>query len=114
MTIEAIAEFRERLERERERLLRTAAQTDEELATLEQHQPGAPTEDATMEVVSEILSRLEGQEKHALDEIDAARARLEAGTFGACETCGQPIPLVRLRAQPAARHCRDCQARLER
>jgi DnaK suppressor protein len=113
MATETIHEFRERLERERERLLRTAARTDEELATLETHQPGAPSEDAATQVVSAILSRLEGQEKHELDEIEAARTRLEAGTFGVCETCNEPIPLARLRAQPTARHCRACQAALE-
>ncbi|MBI1734325.1 MAG: TraR/DksA family transcriptional regulator [Candidatus Rokubacteria bacterium] len=114
MVTEAIQEFRDRLARERERILRTVAQTDEELATLERHQPGAPTEDVAVEMTGAILSRLEGQEKHELDEIDAARARLEAGAFGACEACNRPIPLVRLRARPTARYCQDCQARLER
>jgi DnaK suppressor protein len=114
MVTELIQTFRERLERERQRLLRTVAQTDEELATLEAHQPGALGEDATSEATSTILSRLEGQEKHELDEIDAARARLEAGTFGTCEACNRPIPLARLQARPATRYCRDCQARIER
>jgi RNA polymerase-binding transcription factor len=102
------------VERERARLLRTVVRTDDELATLEAHQPGAPAEDATSEVMSTVLSRLAGREKHDLDEIDAARARLEAGTFGACEACHRPIPLARLRARPATRYCRDCQARIER
>lgn len=39
--IEAIQEFRERLERDRDRLLRTVARTDGELATLERHEPGS-------------------------------------------------------------------------
>lgn len=114
MVTELIQTFRQQLERERERLLRTVVQADEELSTLEAHQPGALAEDATSEVMSTVLSRLEGQEKHDLDEIDAARARLEAGTFGACEACNRPIPLARLRARPATRYCRDCQARIER
>ena len=114
MVTELIQTFKERLEHERQRLLRTVAQTDEELATLETHQPGALAEDATSEAASTILSRLAGQEKHELDEIDAARARLEAGTFGTCEACNRPIPLARLQARPATRYCRDCQARIER
>jgi len=89
------------------------ARTDEELATLEAHQPGAFSEDAGTQLASEILSRLEGQEKHELDETDAAQARLEAGTFGVCERCGQPISLARLRAMPTARHCMSCQVREE-
>lgn len=61
--------------------------TDEELATLERHQPGNPAEDAATELASAVLSRLEGRQKHELDAIDAARARLAAGTYGTCEGC---------------------------
>jgi DnaK suppressor protein len=90
------------------------ARTDEELATLEAHQPGAPMEDVATALATQILSRLEGRERHDLDEIDAAQARLEAGTFGVCEGCRQPIPLARLRAMPTARSCVGCQTRAER
>lgn len=40
-----------------------------------------------------------------LDEIDAALARIDAGTYGACERCGGPIGEARLEAMPAARFC---------
>lgn len=40
-----------------------------------------------------------------LDEIDAALARLDEGTYGVCETCGRPIGEARLDALPAARFC---------
>ncbi|WP_206491841.1 TraR/DksA C4-type zinc finger protein [Rhodococcus sp. KRD162] len=43
-----------------------------------------------------------------LREIDAARARLAAGTYGSCERCGREIPLMRLEALPAARRCVLC------
>lgn len=105
-------EFQEQLRKARTRLYRTVALTDDELATIETHQPGAPSEDVTTEQLTAILSRLEGQEKHELDEIDAAQARLAAGTYGVCEQCGKPIPLVRLRAMLTARHCMPCQLAL--
>jgi DnaK suppressor protein len=107
-------EFRDRLREARNRLHRTVARTDDELATLEAHQPGASSEDVTTEQVTAILSRLEGQEKHELDEIDAAQARLGAGTYGVCEGCAKPIPLARLRAVLTARHCMSCQLALEK
>ncbi|GAA2517949.1 TraR/DksA family transcriptional regulator [Rarobacter incanus] len=44
-----------------------------------------------------------------LDEIDRALAKLDAGTFGACEYCGKPIGAGRLAARPYARLCVDCQ-----
>lgn len=54
----------------------------------EPHQPGAPAEDVPRELGTAILSRLEGRETHELDEIDAAQARLAAGTFGG--GCARP------------------------
>ncbi|HSF02697.1 MAG TPA: TraR/DksA C4-type zinc finger protein [Solirubrobacterales bacterium] len=108
-----VAEFRRRLAEARHRLARTAAGTDEELATLETHQAGSATEDVPTELASAVLSRLEGREKHELDEIDAAQARLEAGTYGVCERCAASIPLARLRAMPTARYCVSCRRRDE-
>lgn len=50
----------------------------------------------------------------ALAEVQAALERLQAGTYGRCEVCGQPIPDERLRAVPATRYCLDHQAEQER
>ncbi len=50
----------------------------------------------------------------ACEQIQAARARLAAGTFGTCERCLTGIPLSRLRASPTARECEACWARVER
>lgn len=47
------------------------------------------------------------QTKHALD-------RIAAGTFGACESCGQPIGKARLQAFPRATLCVECKQREER
>lgn len=47
------------------------------------------------------------QTKHALD-------RIAAGTFGTCESCGQPIGKARLQAFPRATLCVDCKQREER
>ncbi len=41
-------------------------------------------------------------------EIDAAVARVAAGTYGFCERCGDEIPAIRLEALPAARRCMQC------
>lgn len=107
-------EFGRRLHEARERLYATLSLTDEELATLESHQPGAPSEDVGTETAATILSGLEGREKRELDEICDAEARLQRGRYGTCEGCQQPIPLARLRAMPAARRCVACQQREEK
>ncbi len=104
-----VDDLRRRLRAARGRLLRTVATTEEELATIESHQPGALTEDASRDVTATLLSRLEGQEKRELDEIEAAQERLETGAFGLCERCRRSIPVRRLRALPTARCCLECQ-----
>jgi RNA polymerase-binding protein DksA len=109
-----VEEFERRLGEARREVWRTVVRTDEELATLEAHQAGAPIEDAGTDGVTGVLSRLDGAGRHLLDEIDAAQARLAAGTFGACEACGEPIPLARLRALPTARRCVACERAAER
>lgn len=72
---ELLEEIRRRLAQARRDIYATVTTTDEDLATLEAHQPGSPPEDAATETASEILSRLEGREKHELDEIDAAQGQ---------------------------------------
>jgi hypothetical protein len=75
------AEFRQQLTAMRRSLAGTVATTDEEMATLEAQQPGEFAEGAATGVVGDLLARLEGRERHELDEIDSAQRRLEAGVF---------------------------------
>ncbi len=43
-----------------------------------------------------------------LEEVDDALRKMDAGTYGACEGCGQPIAPARLEAKPTARLCMEC------
>jgi RNA polymerase-binding transcription factor DksA len=115
------ATARTRLEEERRRLQETrrAAQdlvsgtTEEavqELATYDQHLADQGTETFERERDVSVLQRVEAQ----LREVDAALARLDAGSYGFCEICGKPIGDERLEAMPAARYCLEDQARAER
>lgn len=45
------------------------------------------------------------QAEHHLAEVDAALGRVEAGSWGRCEVCGEPIPAARLEVRPTARRC---------
>lgn len=45
-----------------------------------------------------------------IGEIEQARARIADGSFGICPECGSDIGWDRLRANPVARRCTDCQA----
>jgi RNA polymerase-binding transcription factor DksA len=46
-----------------------------------------------------------------VDVLDAALARVEAGSYGTCESCGDPIAAERLAARPAATRCITCASR---
>src|SRR5690606_7167470 len=56
---------------------------------------------------AQVTALVEQGERH-LAEIAAALARLEAGTYGLCEVCGEPIPAGRLEARPTARTHTTC------
>src|ERR1017187_10098545 len=49
--------------------------------------------------------RLATELREALQEVDAALERLNAGNYGLCQACGKPIGEARLEAMPAARFC---------
>ena len=53
---------------------------------------------------SQLSSLIDAAGAH-LAELEAATARLESGSYGRCEVCGEPIPTARLEARPAARTC---------
>jgi DnaK suppressor protein len=49
-----------------------------------------------------------------LDELASARGRIENGTFGICTDCGESIDYDRLRVNPTAGRCTECQSKHER
>ncbi|HYD78493.1 MAG TPA: TraR/DksA family transcriptional regulator [Paucimonas sp.] len=49
-----------------------------------------------------------------LRAIEAARLRMEHGTYGECLECGYDIPYARLQAQPMAERCAPCQQAYEK
>jgi DnaK suppressor protein len=49
-----------------------------------------------------------------LDQGERALARIDAGTYGVCESCGKPIGKARLLAFPRATLCVPCKQREER
>lgn len=106
--------LRERLQNEREELhtqLRdlgispetgTPFNTDQEHGFADSGQ--ATAEKARMLSVAEALL-------DSSREIDAALKRIENGSFGTCERCGNEIPIERLEARPFVRLCMSCKQR---
>ena len=51
--------------------------------------------------------------RELLRDVVGALAKIEDGSFGACERCSEPIAEKRLDALPFARYCIDCQRLVE-
>jgi RNA polymerase-binding protein DksA len=73
----------------------------------DEHDP----EGATIAFERSQVSALARQAQHDLAEIEAALRRLDEGTYGVCEVCGDPIGEGRLDARPATRWCIGCATR---
>lgn len=56
----------------------------------------------------ELDMTLEENARVSLNEVNAALARIEAGTYGVCDRCSAEIPVGRLEAYPTAAMCIAC------
>ncbi|HWO42259.1 MAG TPA: TraR/DksA family transcriptional regulator, partial [Candidatus Eisenbacteria bacterium] len=65
-------------------------------------------ENAQKDRIARVTSRLSERDRQAIEQIDAALARIEAGTYGQCAWCENDISPQRLRALPTAVLCIDC------
>ncbi len=76
-------------------------------------QTAGPVADSGDEATSDLISDIENAELsrdlQELRALDAALARLRDGGYGLCSDCGRDIGLERLRREPAASRCIDCQ-----
>ena len=61
-----------------------------------------------------IENELVDRHMRDLSALGAARQRIKAGTYGICADCGEPIGQDRLRANPVALRCAECQTARER
>jgi DnaK suppressor protein len=70
----------------------------------DEHDP----EGATIAFERQQVAALLDQVRRRLADVDEALARAEAGDYGRCTDCGQPIAAERLAARPQARTCISC------
>lgn len=70
---------------------------------------GDSGDEAAADLISDVENAELSRDLQELREIDAALARLSEGGYGTCADCGGGIDLDRLRREPAAVRCFDCQ-----
>jgi phage/conjugal plasmid C-4 type zinc finger TraR family protein len=104
---------KERLLAERTRLAQSTGSGRGDAGELTDYDPNHPA-DASSDLFDrgKDMALAESVEV-MLGRIDAALAKIEAGTYGICEVCGERIPDARLHAIPDATMCLKCQSRYE-
>ena len=109
-----LKEFQELLLNKRRDIVRRAEKTRNEDMSLDASDLPDEMDLASSEYLKYFELRLRGREKHFLRKIDKALAKIEAGTFGLCEECEEPIGPKRLKARPEAPLCIKCKEEQER
>ncbi len=102
----------------RDKVVHTLAEQEEELAGLMRDAgDGAGHDQADMGATSferDHELTVVNNEREKLAQIDRALARIADGTYGICESCGNPIGKMRVMAFPRATLCLTCKQREER
>lgn len=112
-------EMRQRLLEERERLLEEIDALDylhsDGLSTTTEyeHYGNHPADIATETFEHEKGLALEMNLRRQLQMTEDALRRFDAGTYGVCSNCGEPIPIERLDALPQADLCIKCKRKQE-
>ena len=101
--------LRRRLLTARRALFVEIQDVEHDLLVLEQEPRSELEERSQGEASARLLTRLEDREQAELREIEDALARIDAGTYGSCASCGRAIPVARLEAVPAATLCLTCE-----
>ena len=99
--------FRKLLTRRLEELLKEAEKTKNTVKATEES-TSDPMDQASNQLERDFLLRLRDRESKLMVKIKEALERIENGTFGECEECGEEISLKRLRARPMATLCIHC------
>ena len=106
--------LRSRLESERERLIEEFEQLKASANTTEERREGSPfgkrEEEATETLELEKRLALEKRIREQLVGVEHALHKFEEGTYGLCDSCGQPIDPAPLEALPQASLCMNCKA----
>ncbi|HCX89581.1 MAG: RNA polymerase-binding protein DksA [Deltaproteobacteria bacterium CG12_big_fil_rev_8_21_14_0_65_43_10] len=112
MDKERLAYFKDLLNDRLGTLIQEAEKTVSGMTDEEETFPD-PTDRAAMESDRNFLLRIRDRERRLILKIKSALERIDEGTFGICEVCGEEISEKRLKARPVTTLCIDCKTRAE-
>lgn len=110
--LDRVLEARARAIREeiRQELLRSDQQHHRDLAGM----VGDVGDESVANLLADLDAAIIDRHVRELREVEAARGRLKAGTFGFCADCREVIAAERLEAYPTATRCLRCAGRFEK
>lgn len=109
-----VKKFREILTRRREEILKTADITKEQGMGFSLDDLPDEADLASSESEQSMSLRLRDRERVLLKKIDKVLKKMEDGTYGDCETCGEEIGVKRLEARPVTDLCIRCKEEQEK
>ena len=109
-----LKKFKTLLTEKRDEIVRKARLTLEQDMTLDTDDLPDEMDLASSEYLQSFTFRLRGREKTFLDKIEKALRKIEDGSFGVCEECGEEISIKRLEARPETTLCIRCKEDQER
>ena len=95
-----------------EELLSQADNTVSGMTTPKENFPD-PTDRASVESDRNFILRLRDRERKLIVKINEALERIEDGSFGICDDCGEEIGVKRLEARPVTTQCIECKTKAE-
>jgi len=114
MRTEELHSLRERLEHRRRTLVERSRSAEAGIEEIRSEREIEFADEAQSEEAQQRLDSLERTELVELARIDAALERMEAGQYGVCRVCREPIDPKRLAAVPLALECSLCAGERER
>lgn len=112
LTLEKKAHFKTLLSQRLDELLTERNETAG-LMTGVRNESSDPLDRASIESHTTFTFRIKERERILIRKIEHALRRLEDGTFGICEECGEEISEGRLQARPVATLCIKCKEQQE-
>lgn len=109
-----LKKFKELLERRKQELLSQAASVKEPVYAIEVEDLPDEVDLASSESDQSMSIRLRGRERILIRKIEKALQKIDEGTYGICENCGDEITVRRLEARPVTDLCIRCKEEQER
>jgi len=104
--------YRNLMDRTMAELLDEANKTVSDMTTHNGNLPD-PTDRATLESDRNFTLRIRDRERKLIGKIKEALERIDSGTYGICESCGEEISEARLKARPVTTLCIECKTEVE-